>query len=73
MCPWGNFGEPLLFKTIRTIQMKTDDWMMATAVDEVGRDGVQTEINMRWKKIKKEGGLKINPFLRGKGEGVAMK
>lgn len=46
--------------------------MMATAVDEVGRDGVQTEINMRWKKIKKEGGIKDKSLPAGE-EGVAMK
>lgn len=41
--------------------------MTATAANEVVRNGVQTEINMKWKKIKKEGGLKKNPFPWGVG------
>lgn len=47
--------------------MNMEDGMRATAANEVGRDGVQMEINMRCKKIEKEGGLKKNPFPRGGG------
>lgn len=44
-----------------------DDGMMAMVADEVRQDGVQTEINMRWKKIKKEGEIKDKSLPGGVG------